>query len=118
MSERNMIEIGIADGGVFVKLAADLLNRRESAVEAAREVCRWLGEHPDESSQVRIDFAHTGIVNSASLNSLIHLRSTVIQHGGGMVLCNVNPPVRDVFRFTRLERIFEFDETCAVVKLT
>jgi anti-anti-sigma factor len=113
-----MIETGSNEGYAFVRLTADLLTHRESAGQVAQEVCRWLDDHPNESSQVRIDFSHTGFVSSASLNSLIHLRSTVLQHGAGVVLCNVNSLVRDVFRLTRLERIFEFDETCAAVKLT
>lgn len=50
-------------------------------------------------------------VSSAALGKLIKLTSRASQARGRLRLCNVHADLRHVFRITRLDRVFDIDDT-------
>lgn len=55
-----------------------------------------------------VDFA-----GSSTLGGLVSIQRLGRQHDGRVVVCNVAPQVREVFRVTRLETLFTFAENLA-----
>ena len=62
--------------------------------------------------QVRVvlDLAGVEFVDSSGLGALIHMHKT-LEPLGRLVLCNVDPRVAQLFKVTRLERVFAIATT-------
>lgn len=118
MSDRSLVETKDHQGHTTVRIQAQSLSEFADVSELSNELCRTIEQNEDPIDQVEVDFASTGQITSAGLNCLMILKSKVRRHEVDFVLCNVNSPVRDVFRLTRLERLFDFDQSCAVLPLS
>lgn len=55
-----------------------------------------------------IDLSGVGFAGSAALGNFVSLQREARRHEGRLVFCNVEPTVREVFRASRLESLFEF----------
>jgi anti-anti-sigma factor len=55
---------------------------------------------------VVVDLSATDRVSSSFLAALITLRKLVLQTGSRLVLCCVQPPIREVLNRTRLDPLF------------
>lgn len=55
-----------------------------------------------------IDLSGVGFAGSASLGIFVSVHREVRQNGGRLIFCNVEPTVREVFRASKLEPLFEF----------
>ena len=118
MRDWKLVEKRVDQGQTTLRIQAQSLARSEDAGELSDQLCKTIEQNQDSVDHVEVDFASTRQISSAGLNSLMILKSKVRRHEVDFVLCNVNSPVRDVFRLTRLERLFEFDQSCATVALT
>ena len=58
--------------------------------------------------EVVIDLEGVDFSGSAALGNFVALHRTARQHGGRLVFCKVEPTVAEVFRASKLERLFEF----------
>ena len=65
---------------------------RDELVEAAQQ----------ESCKVIVDFHPVEYVSSVAFLTLLGLHRQVREMGGRLVLCNLSPPVAEVFKATRL----------------
>jgi anti-sigma B factor antagonist len=54
-----------------------------------------------------IDFRNIRFLSSAVLGLLIRASKRVYEKGGAMRLCGINPKVLEIFRITRLDKIFD-----------
>ena len=63
------------------------------------------------SSRLALDLGQVSRIRSAGLNGLIAVNSNARCDGLRVVLLNVQEGVREVFSLTRLERMFEFEES-------
>ena len=66
---------------------------------------------------VVIDLAGVSFAGSSALGNFVALQRSARQNGGRVVLCNVDPTVAEVFRASKLDRLFVFaaDRDAAVV---
>jgi len=62
----------------------------------------------DEMSrkQLLLNFSNVEYMSSAALGKLITLNKKVQATGGRLVLCNIDPQIREVFEITRLDKLF------------
>jgi anti-anti-sigma factor len=69
-----------------------------------------LGDSPDEAGprELQLDFSDLTFLTSKALGLLITLLVNTSASGGRLVLCNVNPEIREVFEITRLDRKLTF----------
>lgn len=69
-----------------------------------------------DHANVIVDLKGVGFAGSATLGGLVAIQRDCGTLGGRVVLCNVDPTVREVFRVTRLETLFHFvpDTTSAL----
>lgn len=58
--------------------------------------------------QLVVDLGGVGFAGSSSLGNFVGLHRFARQNGGRLIFCNVEPTVRDVFRASKLESLFEF----------
>jgi anti-sigma B factor antagonist len=53
-----------------------------------------------------LNFGNVEYMSSAALGKLITLNKKVQAAGGRLVLCKIDPQIREVFEITRLDRLF------------
>jgi anti-anti-sigma factor len=59
-------------------------------------------------AEVVVDLSGVGFAGSAALGNFVALYRLARQRGGRLVLCNVDPTVREVLRASKLDSLFEF----------
>lgn len=66
--------------------------------------------------EVVIDLSGVGFAGSAALGNFTALHRDARKNGGRLIFCNVEPTVREVFRASKLESLFDFvaDRTAAL----
>ena len=65
----------------------------------------------DGHHQIVLDLSKVGFVDSSGLGAIVTALK-VLGDNGTMVLLGVQPPVMEIFRLTRMDRIFKmFDES-------
>jgi anti-sigma B factor antagonist len=57
--------------------------------------------------QLVIDFSNVKFLTSSVLGLLIRISKKVYETDGKLRLCSINPKIMEIFRITRLDRIFE-----------
>jgi len=58
--------------------------------------------------EVVIDLSGVGFAGSAALGNFTALHRDARKNGGRLIFCNVEPTVREVFRASKLESLFDF----------
>ena len=59
-------------------------------------------------TDVVLNFAAVGFVNSSNIAKLLRLRKQMLLHSRRLIFCDVNTQVWGVFLVTGLDKIFEF----------
>jgi anti-sigma B factor antagonist len=93
-------------------LVVHLLERRiidEDNVRALGEELFKLAEGPHR--KLVLDFKDVEYLSSAALSKLVEVHSRLCRRDGHMVLCGIRPDIFDVFRITRLDRLFTTCQT-------
>jgi|ERR1041385_5974128 anti-anti-sigma factor len=77
---------------------------------------KWADAIATGAHDVIVNFAKVPMVDSSGIGSLIRCHSAVAATGGKLKLVGVNDVVRQSFKTTRLDRVFEFyrDEPSAL----
>ena len=57
-----------------------------------------------------LDFSHVDYLSSAALGKLITLHKRIREKKGQLRFCTIKPKIYDVFRITKLDKIFEIHE--------
>lgn len=60
--------------------------------------------------QLIIDFSNVKFLTSSVLGLLIRISKKVYEINGSLRLCSISPKIQDVFRITRLDKIFEIHD--------
>lgn len=89
-----------------------LLNHRSLLDEEVAElVIEWNSIADDADCQtLLLDFSDVEMLNSEMLSRLILLQRRLNQKEAHLMLSNLRPEVREVLRWTKLDRIFEIQE--------
>jgi anti-anti-sigma factor len=110
MSKDSTVEIHYHDREMVVSPTLHSINRRKAAREFSAEVAAAI-EQPEspELTDVVVDLGEVTWISSAGLDALIGLRVSSRASGVSLRLRSIHETVLDVFRLTRLERVFDFD---------
>ena len=104
-------EIRIDGCELIVSPKSGTMNRRKSARILSSQISDALEvPRPSMVADLIFDFRHVHWISSVGLNELIEIQRQMRANGISLKLRAMGPSVRDVFRITRLERIFEFSE--------
>jgi anti-sigma B factor antagonist len=62
----------------------------------------------DDSGRTKLllNFSNVEYMSSAALGKLITLNKKIQAAGGKLVLCSIDPQIREVFEITRLDKVF------------
>ena len=85
-----------------------LTNRKlltEESIQAVGEELFRLVEQSDRK-KLLLNFSHIEHMSSAVLGLLIRLNKRVVMAGGKLVLCGIDPQLREVFEITKLDKVF------------
>lgn len=64
----------------------------------------------DGNQQLRVDFDNVKFISSAAISKLVVFEKRIRANGGRLSLSNLKPEVRDVFRLTKLDSVFEIED--------
>jgi len=104
-SEERFAEIRIERGVLTAKLAGPNIGQREGEVIASMIQARL--ETSDAVSSVVLDFTDISFINSAGLGSCITVYDDAKTRGAAVVLYGMNASIHDVFKMTRLDKLFK-----------
>lgn len=60
-----------------------------------------------EKINLILDFVNVKFLSSAVLGLLIRVSKKIYEHDGQLRLCNINPRIYEIFKITRLTKIFD-----------
>ena len=72
-----------------------------SQVDTARAVFNQVAE------SCQVDFAELSYISSAGLGLLFGTQKRLVDGGGGLILINLSPHIREIFQIAGFDNIFE-----------
>ena len=72
------------------------------------EMDGMLEKFDSKPTEVALNFAAVGFINSSNISQLLRLRKHTLAGQRRLILCNVNTQVWGVFQVTGLDKLFEF----------
>lgn len=72
------------------------------------ELGSLMDSYEEKPSDVVLNMAGVGFINSSNISKLLRLRKLILSHHRRMIICAVTTQVWGVFLVTGLEKIFEF----------
>ncbi len=94
---------------VVVQFADRKILEELSIVEIGNEFSRLADDFPGRV--LIVSFANVDHLSSATLGLLIRLREQVARGSGHLILADIGPQIYEVFRITKLNRLFDISET-------
>jgi anti-anti-sigma factor len=87
----------------------------EAAIEQCkREIVEVLDK--TEESNVLLHFGRVTFMSSAALGMLIRVHKKCKEYNVALKLCNISPDIRQVFKITSMDKIFEiFDDAAGAM---
>ena len=79
----------------------------EMDIRALQETIMSVVESASGGSNLILDFGNVRFLSSAVLGLLIRISKRVYERDGQLKLCNINPKIYEVFKITRLTKIFD-----------
>jgi anti-sigma B factor antagonist len=78
----------------------------ETDVQALQESIMSVVDQADHLNLV-LDFGNVRFLSSAVLGLLIRISKRIYERDGQLKLCNINPKIYEIFKITRLNKIFD-----------
>ena len=97
-------------GGVSIVEFADRKILEELSIQEIGDELRRLAES-ETGIRLLLDFDNVDHLASAALGMLITLHKKVQEQNGALKLSNINKQIFQVFRITRLNRVFDIHES-------
>ena len=86
--------------------------------EFTDELTNLNGALESDPTNVGLNFASVGFINSSNVAQLLRLRKQVTAKNRRMIMCDVNTQVWGVFLVTGLDKIFDFTNDIATALAT
>lgn len=109
-TERNLIEVEEHDDVTVLRLAATDFVQEQEARALGSQLGDWLTKE-GLGARVVLSLAKVTYLNSSALGSLLVFEVKLKRRGGELKLCGLSPQVAEVFRITKLDRLFEVYRT-------
>jgi anti-sigma B factor antagonist len=114
MSDPSATVVEKHPGAVVVRIQAVQLD--EANISAVRSEVDAAGSESPQACIV-VDMVNVGYLPSLSLAGLIQRSQVFKSRGQRLVMARMQPPVREIFTVTRLDRLFEIhDDLAAFLK--
>lgn len=110
------VEVRAVDGG----LVAEFWDCVRLDPQPVRDLRQRMEEHATNGggADLIVDLNGVGFAGSAALGGFVAIQRECRARSGRVVFCNVEPTVREVFRVTNLETLFQFAQDLAAARVT
>ena len=98
-----------SDGVNIVKFADRRILEELSITEIGKELSRLI--HGSSEIKLLLSFVDVEHLSSAALGMLIQLNNEVQEQAGKLKLSDITPQIYEVFKITRLNRLFDIYDT-------
>jgi len=78
----------------------------EKNIQALQESIMSVIEQAERTNLI-LDFSNVRFLSSSVLGLLIRISKKVYERDGQLKLCNINPKIHEIFKITRLNKIFD-----------
>ncbi len=78
----------------------------ETDIQALQESIMSIVEQAENINLI-LDFCNVRFLSSAVLGLLIRISKRIYEGGGQLRLCNINPKIYEIFKITRLNKVFD-----------
>jgi anti-anti-sigma factor len=68
------------------------------------------GAIDDRCSNILVDLSKVGVLTSAGIGALVRLHKRIEERKGKLAVCALNPELAELFRLTRMDRLFVMAE--------
>ncbi len=99
------IEVEYAQSAAIATLTDEKI-LDEADIRGLEESIMPLIESPGNINLV-LDFSNVKFMTSAVLGLLIRISRKIYESQGQMKLCAINPKIKEIFKITRLDRVFD-----------
>ena len=99
------ISVEYADNATIVAFTDEKI-LQEQDIKAIQDSIMSVVEQGDDQNLI-IDFRNVRFLSSAVLGLLIRVSKRVYERNGQLRLCNIDPKIQEIFRITRLTKVFD-----------
>lgn len=99
------ISVEYTDNATVVTLAEEKI-LEEKDIQALQESIMSVIEQAERINLI-LDFCNVRFLSSAVLGLLIRISKKVYERDGQLRLCNISPKIHEIFKITRLTKIFD-----------
>jgi len=79
----------------------------ENDIKSLQESIMSVIESAPDGINLILDFCNVRFLSSAVLGLLIRISKRVYENSGKLMLCNINPKIYEIFKITRLTKVFD-----------
>jgi anti-sigma B factor antagonist len=102
------ISVEYADNATIVTFTDEKI-LEEKDIQAIQDSIMSVVEQADGIILI-LNFCNVRFLSSAALGLLIRVSKKIYEHDGRLGLCSINPKIYEVFKITRLNKIFDIYE--------
>ncbi len=102
------ISVEYAENAVIITFTDEKI-LEEKDIQALQESVMSVVEQA-ERINIILDFCNVRFLSSAVLGLLIRVSKKIYEQDGKLKLCNINPKIYEIFKITRLTKIFDIYE--------
>lgn len=99
------ISVEYAENAAVVTFTDERILEEED-IRALKEAIMSLIDQAGRINMI-LDFRNVRFLSSAVLGLLVRVSKKIYESGGSLKLCNIDRKIQEVFRITRLNRIFD-----------
>lgn len=99
------VSVEYIDNATVVTLADEKI-LEEKDIRALQESIMSVVEQAEQINLV-LNFSNVRFLSSAVLGLLIRISKKVYENNGQLRLCNIDPKIHEIFKITRLTKIFD-----------
>ena len=99
------ISVEYAENATIITLADEKI-LEEKDIRALQESIMSVIEQSGRMNLI-LDFCNVRFLSSAVLGLLIRISKKIYERDGQLRLCNINPKIHEIFKITRLTKVFD-----------
>ena len=100
------ISVEYAENATIVTLVDEKI-LEEKDIRALQESIVSVIESTSGGINLILDFCNVRFLSSAVLGLLIRISKKIYERDGQLRLCNINPKIHEIFKITRLTKVFD-----------
>lgn len=112
--DRPHLTVSNNDGICLVEFADRKILDELAINQIGEELLNLVQQH--KPINLLLDFKNVQHLSSAALGMLITLNKHVAENSGRLKLANINPQIFEVFKITRLNKVFDIHDSAAAAK--